>query len=583
MDASVTVFLITIASLLMVGAIGELVFVRTRIPDALWLISVGVFLRISGIVDASTLHAITPYFAAMTLIIVLFDGGSRLRVGDLAKAAGRGAILAVATFFFTMIVVALFSQGLAALGLLSPWSWIHGLMLGAIVGGSSSLILMPSLALSRAPERIANLINIESALTDALCVVFTLAFIDVLISGNASAGDAALTLLKNFGIAGGLGALLGWGFIPVMRALEGSTYAYPFTLAGLMLLYVLVDGAGGSPAMGVLAFAIVVGNAAPFTKWLHRLGPEDPGIRLDARVQEVHAQISFIFKSLFFTFLGLMLSPPWGLLIMGGVLGLVLLLARLPAVFVAVRGAGLSDQEVDVAYVCLPRGMAAGALATMPHLAGVPGTAEVPTLVFSAVIASIVIFSVGFRRVSGPVGAIEGAGPKGQVAKDRSEGTGGEGEGGTGGGTAGAGSPAPARVDAAAPAPALAAAEALAGGTGPNGLAGGSAPASVDALPPPGLSPAPAGVAEPAIVGVPPPVDAPPAPFSPELARAPSPTPVDASSPYSPGIAPVTPVPERTPAPVDAPPAPATPAPEPNRGPVDDDRRRRAYAPRSGP
>ena len=153
MDASVAVFLITLASLLMVGAIGELVFVRTRIPDALWLIAVGVFLRVSGIVDASTLRAITPYFAAITLIIVLFDGGSRLRIGDLVKAAGRGTVMALATFFVTMLVVSLFSLGLAALGLLEPWSWLHGLMLGAIVGGSSSLVLMPSLALSRAPPR----------------------------------------------------------------------------------------------------------------------------------------------------------------------------------------------------------------------------------------------------------------------------------------------------------------------------------------------------------------------------------------------------------------------------------------------
>ncbi|MCB9569986.1 MAG: cation:proton antiporter [Myxococcales bacterium] len=401
MNSSVTVFLITIASLLMVGAIGELLFVRTRIPDAIWLILVGVFLRISGIVDAETLAAITPYFAAVTLIIVLFDGGSRLRIADIAQAAGRGAVLALATFLFTMLVVALFSVGIAALGVLPEWSFVHGLMLGAIVGGSSSLILMPSLKLAGVKGRIANLVNIESALTDALCAVFTVAFVDVLITGSASAGATLATLAKSFGIALGLGALLGWGWIPAMRLLRGSSYAYPFTLAGLMLLYVLVDVAGGSPAMGVLAFSIVVGNARSFTRWLHDLGPDQSGVHLDGEVQAVHSQISFIVKSLFFTFLGLMLSPPWSLLIMGIVLGVVLLLARIPAVFVALRGAGLSARDHSVAYVCLPRGMAAGALATLPFLAGVPGTEGVPTLVFASVITSIVIFTIGFRRVYG--------------------------------------------------------------------------------------------------------------------------------------------------------------------------------------
>ena len=401
MSSSVSVFLISVASLLMVGAIGEMVFSKIRIPAPLWLILIGASLRISGVVDGSALAELTPYFAALTLIIVLFDGGSRIRLGRVAPAAGRSALLAMASFFSTMFLVALFSVGIAALGILSQWSFVHGLMLGAIVGGTSSLLTAPSLGLAGVEGRIRGILSLEAAITDALCAVFTIAFVDVLSNGSAGTGGTLWLLTKSFGIAAGLGGLIGWAWIPALRLLRGSSYGYPCTLAALMLLYVLVDVAGGSPAMGVLAFSIVVGNARSFTLWLHDMHSEEAGkgLQLDGEARAVHSQIRFIIKSLFFAFLGLMMSPPWSLLVMGAVLGVILLLARIPAVFVSLRGAGLSDHEQGLAYISMPRGMAAGALATLPILAGVPGSAELSTLVFAAVTMSIVIFTIGFARV----------------------------------------------------------------------------------------------------------------------------------------------------------------------------------------
>ena len=224
MSSSVSVFLISVASLLMVGAIGEMVFSKVRIPAPLWLILIGASLRISGVVDGSALAELTPYFAALTLIIVLFDGGSRIRLGRVAPAAGRSALLAMASFFSTMFLVALFSVGIAALGILPEWSFVHGLMLGAIVGGTSSLLTAPSLGLAGVEGRIRGMLSLEAAITDALCAVFTIAFVDVLSNGLAGTGGTLWLLTKSFGIAAGLGGLIGWAWIPAIRLLRGSSY-----------------------------------------------------------------------------------------------------------------------------------------------------------------------------------------------------------------------------------------------------------------------------------------------------------------------------------------------------------------------
>lgn len=79
----VTLFLSSIAGILVIGAIGEVVFPKTNVPDVVWLIAAGVvFGPVLGIVTRERLSAIAPFFGPITLVFVLFDGGSKLRFAD---------------------------------------------------------------------------------------------------------------------------------------------------------------------------------------------------------------------------------------------------------------------------------------------------------------------------------------------------------------------------------------------------------------------------------------------------------------------------------------------------------------------
>jgi potassium/hydrogen antiporter len=392
----VTLFLLMIAGLFLLGAVGEIIFAKTQIPDVVWLIIAGIVLGpVTGTVPRETLSSISPYFAAITLIVVLFEGGSKIVLNDLIKAAPRASFLAVLTFVLTVIAVASVSMGFGALDVLPEWSLLKGIMLGAILGGSSALIIMPSMALAKVEEKVANLVSLESSLTDALCVVVTIAMIDIIVAGSGSVGGAVLVLAKNFGIALAIGVIAGWIWMPVLRVLAGNVHAYPMTFAALILLYVVVDYLGGSAAMGILTFAVMVGNAEAIMKRVGFSLGEKP-LEIDFSVRTVHAQISFIIKSFFFTFIGMMLSPPWGQLALGLLFGLILLGARIPGVWMATRGAGYHPAEIKLVTVSLPRGMAAGVLATLPFHSGVPGTENLPSMVFAAVLTSILIFAVGF-------------------------------------------------------------------------------------------------------------------------------------------------------------------------------------------
>jgi len=409
MTDPVVLFLVVIASLLLVGALGELLFSRTRIPEAIWLIGTGLVLRMTGVVPDSVLETITPYFAVVTLVIVLFEGGSRLNLGELARDAPRATLMSITAFVGAVLTVALFSMGLSAIGVLPEWSWKHGLMLGAILGGTSSLILGPSLDFTHSKTPLSRTIHIESSLNDALCVMLAIPLIDLLATGGTADTHSAVAVLQSVGIGVGLGLMIGWTWIPILRVLGNNPRGYPITLAALLLVYAIVRGAGGSPAMAILAFALMVGNAQVLTKWFFRGGKTSVGkeieapddLRLSGSIKLAHSQINFIVKTLFFTYMGLMLTPPWSLLIMGVFLGILLLITRWPAVGFGLRGVGFHEEDRRTAMICCPRGMAAGALATMPFLAGVPGTENLHSLVFSTIATSIVLFTVGFRQVRG--------------------------------------------------------------------------------------------------------------------------------------------------------------------------------------
>lgn len=400
---AVAPFLLAVAGIFLIGAVGEAVFRRTSVPDVIWLILVGILLGpVLHFVSREQLTGMAPYFAAVTLVVVLFEGGSRLELTDVSRAAPRSAALALASFTLAVAAVTVLSIGARVVGLLpSEWTWTHGLLLGAILGGSSSIIIMPAMQQAKVEPRVASLVGLESAFTDAFCVVGASALIDILSVRAAPGQSPVAALLTSFAIGAGMGSVSGAAWLLVLRFLRDSDHAYPITLSSLIVLYVAIDHAGGSAALGILAFAVIVGNAKGISEKVGLTGQRGLG----EDVRGFHTQMTFIIKSFFFTFIGAMLGPPFGLIALGILLGALLFAARIPAVRLATLGTGLTGAERTLVAVSLPRGMAAGVLATLPAAAGVPASEQLPTVVFASVFTTILVFAVGFpmtRRRAAP-------------------------------------------------------------------------------------------------------------------------------------------------------------------------------------
>lgn len=400
--SSVTLFLVCIAGIFLIGTLGEVVFSRTRVPDVLWLILTGLLIGpVLGFVSRAQLLDMAPYFSALTLVFVLFEGGSRLDVTELSRAAPRSLLLSVLAFLFSAAGVTLVSWVLVEARILpEQWTWRQELMLGAILGGTSPIVLMPAMKRAGVAPEVSNLVSLEAALSDVLCIVAVSTFIEILL-GNAAQGSHWLALPRNLGLGVLLGGAAGLGWIMLLHWLKDNEHAYPITLSALLLLYVLVEGAGGSAALGVLAFAVVVGNAGHIS----RLARLPVGQELHGDVRGFHSQMVFIIKSFFFTFIGAMLGPPWGLAAVGALLAALLLVVRYPAAWLALQHTSFSPGLRRLIHLSVPRGVAAGVLATLPMSSGVPGMQDLPVVVFACVFSTVLIFALGFplalRRSAG--------------------------------------------------------------------------------------------------------------------------------------------------------------------------------------
>jgi cell volume regulation protein A len=157
MDA-VDTTVILIAGLLLLGALGEFVFARTGVPDVVWLVAAGLLAGpVSNLVSPTLLTPGIPFFGAIALVVILSNGAFRLRLGEVVAAAPRSILLGMLGFAFSLIAICVFLWLATLLGFVRATPPLEWLMAGAIVGGTSSVIVLPTVAKGSVPARVARL------------------------------------------------------------------------------------------------------------------------------------------------------------------------------------------------------------------------------------------------------------------------------------------------------------------------------------------------------------------------------------------------------------------------------------------
>ena len=390
---------IEIAGVLLLGALGEFIFARTRVPDVVWLVAAGILAGPAfGLIPAGLLKPGIPFFGAIALTVILSSGAFRLQLNEVAAAAPRGIVLGLSGFVFSLIAVCGFFWLSTELGYVRPSPLLAWLMTGAIVGGTSSVVIMPTMAMAQVPSRVARMLEVESSATDALSVIVTMVLIDLVVSGSADISRPFIALARELGVGVALGAMAAALLVPGIPSMRDKPHGYTVFLASMLALYGITDLIKGNGAMAVLVASLLIGNASSIVPRLFpgAYGSVFAATQTTAVMQD---QMTFFIKSFFFFLIGLMFPTDLKQIALAAVGVLFLVAMRVPAVLLSTRSMGLGKKEFWFLSAAVPRGLAAGVLATLPMQYGVPGAENLAPVMFAVIVLSVMVFAIGFSIV----------------------------------------------------------------------------------------------------------------------------------------------------------------------------------------
>jgi cell volume regulation protein A len=395
LDGSVSLALLFSALIILIGFLSNVLFERIGLPDMLFLIVIGYIVGpLLRLIDQSVV-TLAPYLAALALVFILFDGGMRMNVRQVLSESPRAILLAVLSFLFSSSVIAVFMTYLVGVPLL------HGILFGSIFGGSSSIVVVSLTRKIGISEKCSTVLNLESAITDIVCIVVSLVVISTIVTGQADYVVVAGDIAGKFLIGALVGVVLGLAWLLLLKEIARQPYSYMLTLAVVLFGYTASEYLGGSGALSSLLFGIVLGNESRILKVLKfKIANE---VAVDGGLKRFESEIAFLIRTFFFAFIGLIavISDVWFVFI-GALLSLLLLLIRFGAVALATLGSKLKAER-PIMGVVLTRGLAAAVLATLPLQYGLPYSdlyvnLAVIVIVSTAVIATIGAFALRIRK-----------------------------------------------------------------------------------------------------------------------------------------------------------------------------------------
>jgi NhaP-type Na+/H+ or K+/H+ antiporter len=365
------------------------VFSRTRIPDVLFLIIIGICIGpILGLVSTSQFGTVGPVFATITLIIILFECGISLKLDTLRSALFGAIKLATISFALTTAIVSGLVFWLTDLGVLPSF------ILGAIVGSTSEAIVIPLARQLKMSEESQTTLSVESSVSAVLSIVITIALIETYEMGQFQFLSVTGSLLASFVVAlvlGSVGAVIWSTFLHRIHAAKNTIFTTP---AFVFVVFGLVEILGFNGAIAALAFGITIGNIQPVNSLIFRKAEGNHYAGLTEMEKVFFGEVAFLLKTFFFVYLGISLEliSPW---LMGLALGLTIVALILRVLSVRVSAdKSTPAREASIMAIMIPRGLTAVVLASIPLQQGVVGGALIENLTYGVVLMSVLTTSI---------------------------------------------------------------------------------------------------------------------------------------------------------------------------------------------
>ncbi len=376
--------LLSAAAIIVLGILSSIAAMRFGAPLLLVFLGIGMLLGEDGPGGLRFDSYIAAYLiGSAALAVILFDGGMRTRLSAIRSVAGPALALSTVGVLLTAGLTGLFAHYVIGLG------WIISFLLGSIIASTDAAAVFFLLKAGglRLRGKVGTVLETKSATNDPMALFLTLALLDLammdtLPNGVSSGAAPIITTLLLFFQQFALGALLG----------AGGGFLLVLMLARMPL-------PAGLRPLFVLAAAIVIFSASTILNASGFLAVYLAGLIVGNRpVRAFPSLLSFMDSStwmaqlVMFVVLGLLVTPSK----MADYAYTAILIAAFLMLVARPLGVMLSlapfrfmlTETIYVSWVGL-RGAVSIFMATLPVLAGLPGSQLFFNLAFVVVLVSL--------------------------------------------------------------------------------------------------------------------------------------------------------------------------------------------------
>jgi cell volume regulation protein A len=381
---------------MIIGFGAKWLFEKTRIPQAIILLLVGFALGPLGlivhftlpIIDPKEFQIVTPIVGAIAIISIVFEAGLRLKLKELFGKISFTTIFAIANIIVCVFVLT------GILYFLIGWDFLSALLLGSLLGGSSSFAVYSILPLVRTSDHARNILLLEGTLSAVFISIITITIMRYSQLGmQFDLTELVKLLVSSFAVSLILGLFFGLIILWALLNLKIKERSYLLVFSALLVIYFL-DFAylGGIGVISILVIGLLLSNSEEILKFF-----KQPKMPETEQLRVFHSEINLFITTFFFVYLGLISRPDHftyqnfiiSLLLMAGIM-----VSRF-AVISASRMLGKSQQHDDILLgFTIPRGLLNATLATFIFVYQTPISFDME-IILLVILMSTIVTSLG--------------------------------------------------------------------------------------------------------------------------------------------------------------------------------------------
>ena len=385
---STALSLVVLGTLVFAAHVFSELFSRKRVPDLLLLLIIGIIIGpVFKIVTPEDLGGFGQVFSTLTLVIILFEGGSELSLSNIRTSFKDMIGLTLVSYFLIMIVFGILGHYILQL----PWA--TSFFMSAVLGGAAEAIVIPLTKHLKISENSKATLVLETSFSTVVCFIISLALFNAVKSQQFEIGKTIGNIISSFVLAGiiGFAGAVFWAIVlQKIRTVKNSTFTTP---AFVFIIYGINSILGFSGEIAALTFGITLTNIdAVYNSIFKKLFKNKPN-SLNYNERMLFSEMAFLLRTFVFVYIGISIQlNDWKSILIGLAITFLLLILRILSVrWTVVRNKdGYTEMEAMYMSCMVAKGLVAAILAALLKQAGLPFADEVQNIVYSVILFSIV-------------------------------------------------------------------------------------------------------------------------------------------------------------------------------------------------